>query len=402
MIAQNSIANTFFTASSSYDRPKWLPISEATTYATAELADKALVKLLKHGAYSAKLVEATSMEFEFPDEGPNKDQAPITKTDGEDEMTAGQLSDEDDMDELNMDGDEIEMGDGYTDSDEDEFDDEDQGEFDDFEGEEDDNFEDLDMEEDENALTPEEQQMSQGGRSGMSSGNGPVREAFDNWRTTQGAVPLKTPKASRERGRGNQRNAKISDSEVREMRTMKKNGVKLSTIFAKWPNCAESTIKKILAGDARNSPACDIDEGLDMKVTKIKFNQDNRNDRDTNFSQDIEPSYAEIKVPKNVMRAIKASIDTYNDAADFNNGRDDAQASMALTIATALKTLEDCLKLGTQEGLMQAQIQLSTFMNPITTNIPDVVKDYLIKFGRQPISLKDTFYSKWDNSPKGK
>lgn len=392
VIAQNGLANTFFTASSSYDKPSWIPLKEATIYATAELADKALVKLLKHGAYSAKLVEATSMEFEFPNEGPNKDEAPITKTDNG--MVAGQLSDEDDIHELNLDGDEIEMGDGYTDDE-----DEDQDDEGDFDNEGDSNSEEeFDTEEDERALSPLEQQLSQGVRGNMPTGNGPMKEAYDAYRATQGNVPLKKPKSSG--GKGG-RTVKLSDSEVREMRTMKKNGVKLSTIFAKWPNCAESTIKSILAGHTRNSVACDIEEGLNTTVNKIKFNQDNRNDRDTNFSKDIELSYKEINVPRNVMRAIKTSIDTFNKAADFNNGKDDSQASMALTIATALKTLEDCLKLGTHEGLTQAQIQFSTFMNPITTNIPDVVKDYLIKFGRQPISLKDTFYSKWDNIPKG-
>ena len=35
-------------------------------------------------------------------------------------------------------------------------------------------------------------------------------------------------------------------------------------------------------------------------------------------------------------------------------------------------------------------------MNPITTNFPAELIDYLYKSGRQPISLKNTFYDKWD------
>lgn len=309
MIAQNGTSTAFFTSSSAYDCPVWTSVNEATTYPTAELADKALQKLLKNGAYSAKLVEASSMEFEFPDEGPNKDQAPITQTDepmdDEDEMVAGQLSDDPEED-LNIEDDDIEMGDDFE-GDEDEFgtDEQSLGADDEFA-----------PEDDEQSLSPIEQRMSQGRRPTMPSGNGPMRE------------------------------------------------------------------------------------GLDTTVTKIKFNQDNRNDRDTNFSQDIEPLYKEVKIPANVMSAIKASIDTFNKAAEFNNGKDDAQASMALTIVNALETIKDCLDQGTHEGLKQAQIKITTFMNPITSNFPPEVIDYLYKSGRQPMSLKDTFYDKWDKRSK--
>lgn len=284
MIAQNGTATAFFTSSSAYDRPIWTSLQEATTYPTAELADKALQKLLKNGAYSARLVEATSMDIELPpdeEQDPNAlppEEAPMDELppedelageesiegeDDEDEMVAGQLSD-DPLDDLNIEDDDIETGD-------------------EFEGDE----EEL-----------------------------PVRE------------------------------------------------------------------------------------GIDTTVQTIKFNQDTRNERDTNFSKDIEPSYTDIKIPSNVMRAIKSSIDTYNKAAEFNNGRDDAQASMALTIVDALENIKACLDLGTQEGVKQAQIKITTFMNPITSNFPPEVIDFLYKSGRQPISLKTAFYDKWDSKPK--
>jgi hypothetical protein len=100
------------------------------------------------------------------------------------------------------------------------------------------------------------------------------------------------------------------------------------------------------------------------------------------------------------MRSIKTTIDTFDRAADFNNGRDDALASMSLTIASALRDLKDCLELGTQEGLKLAQIRATTYMNPITTKFPVELTDYLCKMGRQPTSLKNMFYDKWDSREK--
>ncbi len=342
LTAQNKGVSAFFTSSSAYDRPYWTSLTEATVYPTAEIAQNALSKLLANGAYSARLVEAASMQFEFPDEGPNKDQKPITRTTddlpfdtsnlgqnpldlnqseddlnqepAEDEMTAGQ----DLEDEINLDDDEIELEDGSE------------------LGEEpiDSNFPPQDQENNEQSfMSPMERKMMQGRRPVMPNGNGPVRESFS------------IPKAGQ-----------------------------------------------------TNSPADDNTTiATDLKSPeKVKFKQDLRNDRDTNYAADIEPLYKDVKVPANVMSAIKDSIDTFNKAADFNNGRDDSQASLALTVVDALEMIRDSLEQGTHEGLKQAQIKITTLMNPITTNFPPELMDYLYKSGRQPLSLKNAFYDKWD------
>lgn len=413
MIVENRMEIAFFTASSAYDKPNWTSLKEATIYPTADLADKALKKLLKNGAYSAKLIEASSMEFEFPDNGPNKNQDPITQTDDElddekldgvdlnslgDEMTAGQLSGDPEED-LNIEDDDIEMGDEFDQPedefapDEDEFGTDEQsiGPDDEFRGKED----------NEQAISPIELKLMKGRRTRMPNGNGPVRESeyTKPLKNTLADIPLSTTK-QRVKNPGQQGKRKLTDAEVRDMRTMAKKGISREAIYKKYDCCVEKSINDILNYKSRLSPACDIKEGIDTKVTKIKFKQDNRNDRDTNFSQDIEPLYKDLKVPKNVMRALKASIKLYDDAADFNNARDDSEASLALTIADALRTIQDCLSQGTQEGLKQAQIKITTFMNPITTNFPTEVIDYLYKAGRQPASLKNIFYDKWDSKPK--
>lgn len=336
LIAQNGSTNTFFTSSSAYDRPTWLPLKEATIYPTAELAQNAMKKLFANGSYSARLVEAATMQFEFPDEGPNKDQEPITRSTDElpfdtsnlgqnpddinqedqDGMTAGQ--DLNVPDEINLDDDEVEpTGDESGDE----------------LGDEpiDPNFPPMEDNE-QSFLSPIERRLMQGRRPKMPNGNGPMRESFN------------IPKA----GQGT----------------------------------ASTPDNKTFASDL-------------PKPETVKFQQDNRNVRDTNFASDIEPLYHEVQTPANVMSAINDTINTFNKAADFNNGRDDSQASLALTVVDALGTIRDCLSQGTHEGLKQAQIKITSLMNPITTNFPPELMDFLYKSGRQPISLRNTFYDKW-------
>jgi hypothetical protein len=358
LIAQNKSEKAFFTAASAYDRPQWVPVSEATSYPTAEIATAAWKHLLKNNSYSATIVEAASMQIDFPDEGPNKDEPSVTQNISNGEMKAGQLSD-DATEDLNQDDDEIEMGDNF-DKDDENFegqpnDDLNIGQFGDDEGTHqfgDDGAEygqanpdynegQLDMvdngdEENEQSFTsPIEKQMIQGRKSRMPSGQGPIRES------------VKMPKKP-------QLDAKPSEN---------KNTV------------------------------------LDLKKpATITFQQSGATDN--NYSKDIEPLCCPVKIPKNVMRAIEDSLETYNSAAEFNNGRDDAQASMALTIVDALRTMKDYLNQGTEEGIKQAQIKITSYMNPITTNLPPELFDFLSKHGRQPMSLKTMFYDVWDNKKK--
>jgi hypothetical protein len=346
-IAQNRDTTGFFTSSSSYDQPKWTPLKEATVFPTAELAQRALSKLLTYGAYSARIVEATAMEFGFPDEGPNKDQAPIVKTDGkisDAEMEAGGLSDDPEED-LNLDDDEIETEDDF-------------GEFDDREGTDEFGTDEQALGADDEFGTEEEPELDEFGN--------PI-EQEENEQAFMSPVESKLMGMKSPNGNG----------PMRESATM--------------PGKPQSD-----AAPSENKNTV-VDQ---KKVPVIKFTQDNRVENDTDFTQDIDSLHKEFKTPKNVMRAIKASIDLYNDAAEFNNGRDDAQASLALTVADALGMIHDYLALNTHEGLKQAQIKITTLMNPITTNFPPEVIDFLYKSGRQPASLKNIFYDKWD-SKKG-
>jgi len=102
------------------------------------------------------------------------------------------------------------------------------------------------------------------------------------------------------------------------------------------------------------------------------------------------PHAEKVKVPGEVMTSLKDAIDVFTRCANFNNGRDDIEGSFCMTVVNALEELEANLDLGTVEGIKQAQIKMSSWMNPITTNIPELVRDYVYRGGRKP-SLKDLF-----------
>ena len=69
LIARNRKNDEYFTSSSAYDRPRWTPVAEATVYATAELAQNAIKKLLRYGAYEARVLSLQeAIELEMPDE----------------------------------------------------------------------------------------------------------------------------------------------------------------------------------------------------------------------------------------------------------------------------------------------------------------------------------------------
>mgnify|MGYP000456302116 CR=1 FL=1 len=57
VIAKNKLAKEFFTSTSAYDRPVWLPMTEATAYPTVEMANAAMQKLIRKGQYQVLVTE---------------------------------------------------------------------------------------------------------------------------------------------------------------------------------------------------------------------------------------------------------------------------------------------------------------------------------------------------------
>jgi len=103
----------------------------------------------------------------------------------------------------------------------------------------------------------------------------------------------------------------------------------------------------------------------------------------------LEPA-DKVEFPAELKKQLNDKIDEFKKMADFNDGRDDAKASFAMTVHDALVQLLDDLDLGTVEGMKAAQIAMGTFMNPITTHIPSDVLKFIARGGRQP-TLKDYF-----------
>lgn len=63
VIAKNKGLTEFFTASSAYDRPRWVSLAEATNYPTADMAQTASTKLYKSsGSYEARLVSVQELK----------------------------------------------------------------------------------------------------------------------------------------------------------------------------------------------------------------------------------------------------------------------------------------------------------------------------------------------------
>lgn len=125
------------------------------------------------------------------------------------------------------------------------------------------------------------------------------------------------------------------------------------------------------------------------KTTIIKFNDpfikkgepvgDNMSDMDT-----------KIKMPSEVASDLKDAINTFQKAYDHSNGRDDDRASFCLTTLDCLKQLQDDLSAGTVESIKQAQINITSWMNPIVNNIPSSVRKFIYDGGKTP-SLKNLF-----------
>lgn len=403
LIANSMRRDSYFTASSAYDKPTWVPLKEATKYITAELAESALKKLLKNGTYAVRLIAVQeAMSFEFPEEEP-KDlptdiEAPI---DGE-ELPGEELPDEEGMEagdhddvcpECDHEPCTCELGDdGEIDSQDIPMDHE----------------EELkravfgDVEEEENANVTKRfsrgQTVTYQGNEYVvqgAAGNGisviaptndptkvqrvsdhdllPIHEAVKRQSAHQKEIAAAKKKYEAEQDAAREKagetyhygNTKVVKHPVKESETMP----------AKPQLDAAPTVT--------NEPA--------QKVEKIKYS--NTAQTDAPYDQGGDADDVKVSVPADVKSALKSAIDEFAKTADEQNGRDDARASFCMTTADAMRDLEALLDQGTVAGMKQAQIKLSTMMNPITSNIPAVVLKFIHMGGRKA-TLKDLFDNK--------
>ena len=347
---------TYFTASSAYDKPNWVGLTEATKYVTADIAESAMKKLIKNGVYAVRLVSVQeAMEFEFPDEQP---QTPIDSVDapidGQDNEMVAQNQDDvcqtcthepctcdvGDQDELS---DDVPPAAG-----EDDF-----AEFDDVDPRDDDryrpNFDD-----------------------------DPNRDHDDLLSGIDGVE-----------------NEEKSKLPVGQLVTYKGNNF---------------TVVGVSGNVARVSPVSDPSKQLKVAVvdllpvsesaptvTKITYKDSAYTGEPVTFGGDSDDT--KVTVPANVKSDLTAAIAEFMKTADEQNGRDDARASFCCTTAEAMQKLQSLLNIGTVAGVKQAQIALSSMMNPITSNIPTSVLKFINMGGRKP-TLKDLFYDKRNSTTK--
>lgn len=116
-------------------------------------------------------------------------------------------------------------------------------------------------------------------------------------------------------------------------------------------------------------------------------------DRDAGTNVADQPD-EKIKVPDSVMKALKSTLDNFNKCSDPDVSHDNVRSSFCMTVAGAVQTLIDDLESGTVAGLKQAQIHITTFMNPITTHISPVATNYILSGGTK-VALKDLYAEKW-------
>jgi hypothetical protein len=129
------------------------------------------------------------------------------------------------------------------------------------------------------------------------------------------------------------------------------------------------------------------------KVDEIQFKDPVGTEEKPETDLDYSGAYPHgnnVKVPQEIKNELKNAIEVFKRCADFNNTRDDTKASFCMTVHAAMTELYDYLEIGTVEAIKMAQIKLSSFMNPITSNIPEKVRDFIYRGGRKP-SLKDLF-----------
>lgn len=101
-----------------------------------------------------------------------------------------------------------------------------------------------------------------------------------------------------------------------------------------------------------------------------------------------------VTVPPEVKSALTKAIAAYKREGELTT--DDTRGEFVKTAEAAFTQLQAFLDLGNVDGLKRAQIYLQTWMNSLTTNLPQVVRDFVLTGGRKKSSLQSLFDKAWD------
>jgi hypothetical protein len=340
VIARNRARKEFFTSSSAYDRPVWTPVTEATVYLTAELAQKAAVKLATRGAYEARIVtlkEALTLDDlkMASARGDTVDKAP--KMDIEianaDPLTVGA-------------GDEMEV---------------------------------------------DVQPDGEGGMEMVAKDQGDACETCMHCPCTcdpdeDGVDDIVDAQINGEQP------APGEDMVGDEMDAM---GDEMSGLDPARPRMESATMPGKPMADG--APTENKKIATDLPVAPVIKYKDAAQEADRPAT-DLTTSGAmahedKVKVPAEVMSDLRSTIADFTKCAELSNGRDDTKGSFCMTVVAAFEELEDLLKTGTVEAVKMAQVKMTSWMNPITSHLPVSVQKFIYMGGRKP-TLKDLFDTK--------
>lgn len=330
VIAQSIKTNAYFTSRSSYDKPQWISIDEATVYPTAELAQNSVTKLFKRGSFAATVVPlAEVLNASMYTTQPPALAAPLA------DVPADHPTD-DDM--IASDRNEVCTSCNHEPCT---------------------CPEDIDNSAD--TLTINNQDVKLKTESVESVGNA------DRYALDVNLDNLKRDMAQADSS---------GDEEDKRSLTQKLNRVtdQLAKLGDVEPQgIAETEVTPVALRDLAS-----VDDANRDAATTVASEHD-----------------AKIKVPASVKSALKAVLTKFNQCSDPDFTHDDTRASFCLTVAAATQALLDDLEQGTVAGLKQAQIHLTSYMNPITTQLPSVVTNYILSGGTK-LALKDMYNDKWD------
>lgn len=449
----------FFTASSAYDRPKWVPLEEATVYYTVELAQAARKKLIKSGVFEAQLVSVSELvQFEFPNgeiavsgkqdshEGDPRNEYP------KDEMVAS--SQEQVCPECEHDPCTCEHEDSVVQPEENEENAEGRHRFSrgqrvSYKGSE---F----VVADDSGTGVAIIQATDGSGKSMRVANVELMPVSESAKITATMVQKAKDRADAaglavERAQQKSGYAKSNDK-VRELKVKAsklRNGAheleyKLKqqehAVNESVQNLTDGELKRLIDSKTRNALAHNLSQKaasqldaakaelarrkssvkesetmpakppldgkdtdntttaatLNAKIDKIDLTGDARANDFTVSSQQHDDK---INVPANVLSDLKSVIDEFTKEANDKNTRDDTRASFCMTVASAFQQLMDDLKLGTVGGVKQAQIHVTSWMNPITSHLPVSVQKFVYMGGQKP-TLKNLFDEKREDKKR--
>lgn len=404
VIAQSIKKTKYFTARSSYDNPQWISIDEATVYPTAEIAQASVAKLFKRGSFSAAVMPlAEVLNASLYTAQPPALAAPTTDVPApqpESDMVAQDVEDVcdtcshepctcpvddetvDDTESLIINNQEIKLKTESIEA-----------------------VESTDRYHLEQKLDNLERSLRDAVNTGDDEdkhfigqeikkitaqlaklGDAPaddLKEAVDEPSDQLAAQQI----ASKIKGTPNLTVSSIKQYVTKYIPMVKKSPADVPYLTA--------LVHSLLQDDGLVESA-HIDSSK-TTVTQIKLSEPSAFDNpDRDAGTTVASNHDEkIKVPASVRAGLKDVLAKFNKCSDPDFTHDDVRASFCLTVAAATQTLLDDLDQGTVAGLKQAQIHLTSFMNPITSQLPSVVTNYIISGGAK-VSLKDVYNDKWD------